>query len=588
MERVRALRAFLEAIGRENIFKNEPAGHDSIAVLMRNLARQLGLIEGCLSYEISLYGAREHFASLKITVDTALEQYLQYLFYAIAKESRSTLSLSLLSAPADTVDKKLHKSLQTREGVLLKNLIQHPQLVTALFPQNNIQAKGFGGILSLVGEGIAEPFVDEEGQASQLWLDFLQKTPELEVQLNPGLRKLPSGLCTLASPGVLVSFIRLHGCMLTLAQFQDYLQQCWKLAGFGGDQLVYDRLAQAISTLLNEFRIFNKALQEELRSFQGQLDDMDTRALNAASCAAWQDNYKHARAHQEELLKILASLDTTLGEIISHAENTSARCRRFEAALKTCQSLYGARDFLSQTRRQMGLPEKEFYLGLENGTQMPQDRVNPDRINNIENALLILLARTPDKLAILGKLCRQTPKSPPYFWQRGSYRRYCYLQNPKRLLKIAENLSCLQYYPERAASKEGKALINTLRTQIQEELMRMQRLSTGLTWPFHRSSLSFFDQWQEVFTEHLVELDRIDSIHPEEPERMSTAETLRHLIAEPEEGDSDSIDDERPRETTQSVRPPISTGHAELKYGQDALARAEQRAEEMRMLSLSL
>ena len=78
---VKALQEFLEAIRRENVFKQEPEGDDSMRVLLHNLTRPLNLLKDHLTYEISLHSAREHFNALKASLNEALDQSVQYLFY---------------------------------------------------------------------------------------------------------------------------------------------------------------------------------------------------------------------------------------------------------------------------------------------------------------------------------------------------------------------------------------------------------------------------------------------------------------------------------------------------------------------------
>lgn len=517
LKRVIALREFLEAIRRENIFSQEPEGDGSMRVLLHNLTRPLVLLQDHLIYEISLNSAREHFSILKANVNEVLDQFLQYLFHASSEKPRTSLAFSLLSASSDAVDEKLQASLRTREGALLKNLIQHPQLLSALFPKGRVGVKSFGKPLSLMGEEEPSPFINEAGQASSLWLGFLQKTPALEMQIHPSLRKLPVGICPLllSHAQIPASFIRLHGLLITLAQFQDYLQQCWQLAGFGGDQLVYDRLAEAISTLLIEFRCFSASLQEALEEFQKQLDSLDAQALSANIHRGWQTNYEHAKACQEKLLKMLLECDVIAGKIISHAKDTSAGCQRFEAALEACQRLQGAKDFLNQARRQIGLAPQLVYPGLETQGETKGDLADAalpqGEISDMDQVLLVLIPNAPERVAALGQMCARTSRTPPYSLFRGSHRRYCYLQDSKRLLKMGEDFTRLQHYPERAISLEGKPIVDNLRRQIRAELTRIDRLSVGLHWPFHRASQSFFAGWQQVFRGALEQLDQIDA-----------------------------------------------------------------------------
>lgn len=529
LKRVVALREFLEAIRREAVFSQEPEGHGSMRVLLHNLIRPLALLEDHLIYEISLHSAREHFNTLKASLNEALDQSLQYLFYSVSEKPRTTLAFSLLSASSDVVDEKLQASLKTREGALLKNLIQHPRLVGALFPQGTVQVKSFGKPLSLMGETDPTPFVDEAGEASSLWLDFLKKTPALEVQLDPELKKLPLGICPLITPksSILDSFVRLHGLIVTLAQFQDYLQQCWQLAGFGGDQLIYDRLAEAITSLLLEFRGFSESLQGMLGDFQKQLDSLDTQALSSTSQRGWQANYEHAKACQEKLLKMLTDCDRTVDKIISYAKDTSARCRRFEAALEACQRLQGAKDFLNQARRQIGLEPKPVYPGLETQGEAKStlsDAALPrGQITDVDQVLLVLTPNTPQQVATLSQICTQTPRTAPYSLFRGTHRRYCYLHDSKRLLKMGEDFTRLQHYPQRAISNEGKPIVDNLRKQMKMELTSIDRLSAGLCWPFHRASQRFFATWQQVFKEGLEQLDRIDVAREEAQQAQKSA-----------------------------------------------------------------
>ena len=185
--------------------------------------------------------------------------------------------------------------------------------------------------------------------------------------------------------------------------------------------------------------------------------------------------------------------------------------------MQACKRLHGAKDFLSQARRQIGLAPREIYPGLEIANEAKdslQHAALPprDQVKDIDQVLLVLIPNAPQQLATLSQICTHTVKTIPRTLFRGSYRRYCFLQDAQRLLKIGEDFTRLQYYPERAVSLEGKPVVDSLRSKMRSELARVGQLSQGLCWPFHRASQQFFTAWRSVFTEALTQLDRIDAM----------------------------------------------------------------------------
>src|SRR6185295_16236520 len=101
----------------------------------------------------------------------------------------------------------------------------------------------------------------KKGQPRRTWLQFLHNE-NAALDLDATVETLKTGICPLlleasvtgkdgASP-LLGDLIQLHGLFETLATYQAYLQLCWELAGFGGDHCVYDQLADAVTSILQE------------------------------------------------------------------------------------------------------------------------------------------------------------------------------------------------------------------------------------------------------------------------------------------------------------------------------------------------
>jgi len=569
LDRVLALKNFLDAIRRGLIFSQEPEGHGSVKVLVRNLGAQLTLLEAHVRDEMALESAREHFKQLKAAINQILDQSISYLFSAVAEQSRTHLSLSLLSAPSEVVDEKLQASLQTREGALLKNLIQHPDMMRALFPQRAV-ALTFGKPVGLLGEASGTPFMDEKGKINPQWLDFLQKIPEQAAQLDPALRALPSGVSVVvladakatdeAQTPALANFVRLHGLVLTLATFQNYVESCWQLAGLGGDQLLYERLSEAITTLLTELLNFNRALQTTLAEFQGQLDALDAEAFKQKKDNGWQKNYEQAKACQVVLLKMLGECEVTLTQIIRHAKDSGARSQRLQAGLAALQRLQGAQDFLNAARRQVGAEPLGDYPGLITSSS-PGSPVST--LKTIEALLLVLIPQAPQRVIALAQLCSETPQVLPWSIFRGTYQRVAYLRRRERLLSLGERIAHLEQYPGYAASSEGRAVIEQLQSHCQAELTRIARLSANLYWPFHRSSLGFFASWQTVFQDNQRRLQALARRYPEPTAAMENREGLS------------------PESTPQTVSAPMEATRVSslVQARHDALARAETTLE---------
>lgn len=519
LNQVIALQRYLEALQRQSVFSQEPTGQGSVDVLLRNVLATLALMEDRVRYEIALSGAREHLGQLKSGVVQVLQETTEYLFYAVADKPRQHLRYSLLAAQAELVDEEVTASLQTRQGTLLKNLLHDPVVVRTALPQGNTRQQSVSPAISLLGGDTPTPFVDDKGQAETRWLDFLHCRERGAAQLNPSLKPLPSGICPLfmstpqppdekaGETDPLAQFITLHGLLLTLAHYHDYVQHCWQLAGLGGDSLLYDRLAEALVSILSELQTFHVALREHLESFQQQLDSACTQAVKTNQHKAWQQNYHQAKVYQQRALAQLTQCESAVMAVITHAKDAGARQKRGALAAEAEQRLQGAGLFLNQARRQIGLPAQEHYPGLTGSpSHLPASGTYPANfLTEFDPLLLALVPQQTAQVARLGQLCREKPRERPWSIFQGSRQRYEYLENPARLAEIAHRFAALRASPAMSAAEKKEGMAD-LRRRIDDEQKLIERLKAGLWWPAHRASRQFFADWESILNNGLAQL----------------------------------------------------------------------------------
>lgn len=500
LERVTALRRYLEAVQREGVL----AQTAHIEELVHNIARTLTQIEERLQADIRLHGAREHFTDLKTGLANALRQSVAYFFYVLADAPRTVYAFSLEAVSAGTVDTRLQASLATREGLVIQHTVHRILALQGSLPEQSVRPP-------LLLENSEPSLLDSTGQVNASWLAFLQQDPALQAQLAPLLQHFPIGVCPLAyTPEVLTAFLRCLGLTLTLAHYHYYLEQCWQLAGYGGNHLVYDRLAEAVTTVVGEWTVFTTALQEALRDFQKLVDTGYAEALRShGQHAHWKRNYHKARACGEILQQQLAHCQTLAGPIQEQARNAQLQASRLHTARSAAQSLQGATDFLNTARRQIGLATQATYPGLEHLPARPL-LLGAARLR-LDPLLATLLPGQPKTVSRLSRLCAVTPSTLPWTGFRGTYRRACYLHDTPRLWELGESLAQLQNNPSLLTSPDGQALLAHTRQSLNAEQARITRLSQGLWWPWHRASRRFFVLWQAMVVSGLTQLHALET-----------------------------------------------------------------------------
>ena len=500
LKQVTALRHYLEAVQRERVLPES----SHLEELLYNSTRALTQVEERVQADIRLRGAREHFTDLKTGVATALQQAVEYFFYAFADTPRTVYAFSLEAVSAGTVDTRLQANLSTREGLAIQHTVHRILALQDSLPTQSTRPP-------LLLENSEPSLLEATGQVDATWLAFLQHEAALQAQLAPSLQRFPVGICPLLhTPNIQRAFLRCLGLTVTLAHYHHYLEKCWKLAGYGGDHLVYDRLAEAVTTVLQEWTVFATALQENVRHFQQSLDSSYAEALRSpGQHAHWKRNYGKAKASAETLQQQLAYCQTLVRPIQDHIRNTEIQTSRLQGAQSAAQSLQGATDFLNTARRQIGLTPPAIYPGLEQLASRPL-LLGSARLR-FDPLLTTLLPGEASSVRRLSKLCILTPRSLPWTGFKGEYRRACYLQNTDRLWELGESLAQLHNNPALLASSEGRRLLDRTRQALQEEQIRITRLSKGLWWPFHRASRHFFALWQAAVVSGLTQLHTLET-----------------------------------------------------------------------------
>lgn len=583
LRQVTALRQYIEAIATQSLFTNEGQGHDSMTVLLHNMSNPLSLLEKRLQYELRLQSAREHFAELKEGMTQALSQAADYLFHALASEDRTALPFSLVNIQSGVVNKALSTALESREGMLLKQWITAPDVVSALLPQLEIKV----GDQTLPRIGFLgtqpTPLLDDKGAAQTHWLKFLSRNYTLQETLDKPLKSLTRGICPLLmdipqdakleirpDKSILADCVQLHGLMEVLAHYQRYLHQCWQLAGFGGDHCVYDQMSEAIATLLVELRVFNIALRDRLQSFQQHLDDHYKKALDQRAYKGWQANYRKAKASQERLMGILLGCDAKLMAVITHAQDTAARTERRQMATTAYEQLRDVPHFLSGVRQQLGLAPRTTYPGLEQTQNQPTAALLPplfiapleQKSLSIQEIITALLPSAPLEAAILNTACRAVPTTKPWRCFHGETLRYNYLQDKQSLITIGQAVAYLAQHDQTPMTLEKRAFIESLRQQLQTEHTRITQLIDRLWWPFHIKSLHFFNTWKTTVARSLatiqLKLQEPLAILPKATSEQEICASLQ--IVEPQ------IHQDKPEPSPEKTVPLVVAERLEKKY----------------------
>ena len=340
---VTKLRQFLMGVRTGGIFQNEPEGDGSMDVLLHNLIKKLDRVREKISDEMALSVARNHFQRVRQIAARALDYAAQYLFYVVPDRELSDVEFSIVGHHT-TIDGRLKEVLATREGALLKNLINHPCVKSVALPIKRHQALAApycGGEVVLFKDN---GFFDEHGSVNESWVSALGGD---NGKLSEEDREIPSFMCRAvkSKSEITRQLVKLHGLFVSFAEYYSYTTEFWKLAGFGGDHLIYHLLAKIVTCMMSEFSEFNAALIEEIAAAQHELEALFNDAVVNNAMPNWRSNYLKAKQKQESLSHLLAECNSAIGEIVKSTRDIAIKEKGLQSARQSYSKISRASEF---------------------------------------------------------------------------------------------------------------------------------------------------------------------------------------------------------------------------------------------------
>jgi len=204
--------------------------------------------------------------------------------------------------------------------------------------------------------------------ADKVYADWL--APELGAQtLKAYLKTLPEdyltedyaaqrvNICPGLDASTVKSFVQLHGLVLIWVQYCYYAEVLWQLAGFGGDQLIYQHLGRDTQALLQDFQQFSKVFHETFEQFHRRMEVCYNEAVEHNRYQQWRRNYTVARdSIFETLTQQWENCQQTVDQVLRTVQSPALYCEKRARAKKAFLAFKQARLFSDQVAKQWQFP----------------------------------------------------------------------------------------------------------------------------------------------------------------------------------------------------------------------------------------
>lgn len=358
---------FVNAIQYAGIFKPGVFNDATMAATLLRIRRHFEEeIIPRVRAEISNASAREHMQHFVGHSTNLSHNLVQFLVYALRKEEAPiNLGLRNLRHPETP---KMIAVTNTLSGQCLVRLIK-TQAVTQLLEDNAAPSFSTGSVLD-PSSLKRNPFVD----------DNMQLIIPQDISLEAGLTKITdfgkhsnSGIEPhfMKDGGQLVTeFLRLHEALFQYAELVNLFQRMYRLAGLGGDLLVYGIMQQVVIQILKCADILSVHMESLFKTVSGRAEAYSGALTIGNNRAEWLENYRTAQPVGVRIAEGFTQLKKDISDMRNVVEQYNLPAALKDAKEEVLLLSSAAETYSNNLARALNEPELNFISPLTTLTAM--------------------------------------------------------------------------------------------------------------------------------------------------------------------------------------------------------------------------
>lgn len=343
--------AYLKNLEESDLF---PAGMGekhlaSLLVEIKGILRD----EVCIAIEKDLAeeSAREELRELVLQSKQLVLHTIQYLYYVIRGGDVSE-SCNLNDLRGITTDQKMQKSLQTSTGKLLKELV-NTESVMGVFSNESEKNK-----TSQINHQRSSKSIGQGDKSIVASLKSADEVARFNQKIHQALTnsKVETGIHSsfLVDDELLLAFIEMHGLVEALANFILVCQKFHKMAGNGGDIIIYGFANQSMKYFMQSYFPLVKLLFSKIALVNKKIDA--TYKIENTSKSTWVSSYRKAGDFCARIKAEKDACDAYAGKMLHKVEIGIDEKRRLEIQAQIEDSITSAQSF---SERMYGFFPKE-------------------------------------------------------------------------------------------------------------------------------------------------------------------------------------------------------------------------------------